>query len=202
MFEEDEKRVEIFYKVLLLGDWSVGKTCLLMRYMDNTFTEMHLSTIGIDSKVKFVNLKEGLDAKIQIWDTAGQERYKTIAKSYIKGANGILLVYDVTQRTSFEGIKNWVKQIKDQVSSRVSVVLVGNKIDLVDKREVKTEEGEELGKEYNYQFFETTAKDGININEAFEALIKTIAEKYSYKPVNYGYKLENEKILNESKGCC
>jgi small GTP-binding protein len=202
MFEEDEKRVEILYKVLLLGDWSVGKTCLLMRYMDNTFTEMHLSTIGIDSKVKIVNLKEGLDAKIQIWDTAGQERYKTIAKSYIKGANGILLVYDVTQRTSFEGIKNWVKQIKDQVSSRVSVVLIGNKTDLVDKREVKTEEGEELGKEYNYQFFETTAKDGININEAFEALIKTIAEKYSYKPVNHGYKLENEKVLNESKGCC
>ena len=202
MFEEDEKRVEILYKVLLLGDWSVGKTCLLMRYMDNTFTEMHLSTIGIDSKVKIVNLKEGLDAKILIWDTAGQERYKTIAKSYIKGANGILLVYDVTQRTSFEGIKNWVKQIKDQVSSRVSVVLIGNKTDLVDKREVKTEEGEELGKEYNYQFFETTAKDGININEAFEALIKAIAEKYSYKPVNHGYKLENEKVLNESKGCC
>ena len=202
MFEEDEKRVEILYKVLLLGDWSVGKTCLLMRYMDNTFTEMHLSTIGIDSKVKIVNLKEGLDAKIQIWDTAGQERYKTIAKSYIKGANGILLVYDVTQRASFEGIKNWIKQIKDQVSSRVSVVLIGNKTDLVDKREVKTEEGEELGKEYNYQFFETTAKDGININEAFEALIKAIAETYSYKPVNHGYKLENEKVLNESKGCC
>ena len=202
MFEEDEKRIEILYKVLLLGDWSVGKTCLLMRYMDNTFTEMHLSTIGIDSKVKIVNLKEGLDAKIQIWDTAGQERYKTISKSYIKGANGILLVYDVTQRASFEGIKNWIKQIKDQVSSRVSVVLIGNKIDLVDKREVKTEEGEELGKEYNYQFFETTAKDGININEAFEALIKAIAETYSYKPVNHGYKLENEKVLNESKGCC
>ena len=202
MSEEDEKKVEILYKVLLLGDWSVGKTCLLMRYMDNTFTEMHLSTIGIDSKVKIVNLKEGLDAKIQIWDTAGQERYKTIAKSYIKGANGILLVYDVTKRNSFEGIKNWVKQIKDLVSSRVNVVLIGNKIDLEDKREVKTEEGEQLGKEFNYQFFETTAKDGVNINEAFEALIKSIAEKYSYKPVNHGYKLENEKVLNESKGCC
>jgi small GTP-binding protein len=202
MFEEDEKRVEILYKVLLLGDWSVGKTCLLMRYMDNTFTEMHLSTIGIDSKIKIVNLKEGLDARIQIWDTAGQERYKTIAKSYIKGANGILLVYDVTKRNSFEGIKNWVKQIKDLVSSRVNVVLIGNKIDLEDKREVKTEEGEQLGKEFNYQFFETTAKDGVNINEAFEALIKSIAEKYSYKPVNHGYKLENEKVLNESKGCC
>ena len=202
MFEEDEKRVEILYKVLLLGDWSVGKTCLLMRYMDNTFTEMHLSTIGIDSKIKIVNLKEGLDARIQIWDTAGQERYKTIAKSYIKGANGILLVYDVTKRNSFEGIKNWVKQIKDLVSSRVNVVLIGNKIDLEDKREVKTEEGEQLGKEFNYQFFETTAKDGVNINEAFEALIKSIAEKYSYKPVNHGYKLENEKASNESKGCC
>ena len=202
MSEEDEKKVEILYKVLLLGDWSVGKTCLLMRYMDNTFTEMHLSTIGIDSKIKIVNLKEGLDARIQIWDTAGQERYKTIAKSYIKGANGILLVYDVTKRNSFEGIKNWVKQIKDLVSSRVNVVLIGNKIDLEDKREVKTEEGEQLGKEFNYQFFETTAKDGVNINEAFEALIKSIAEKYSYKPVNHGYKLENEKVLNESKGCC
>jgi small GTP-binding protein len=202
MSEEDEKKVEILYKVLLLGDWSVGKTCLLMRYMDNTFTEMHLSTIGIDSKIKIVNLKEGLDARIQIWDTAGQERYKTIAKSYIKGANGILLVYDVTKRNSFEGIKNWVKQIKDLVSSRVNVVLIGNKIDLEDKREVKTEEGEQLGKEFNYQFFETTAKDGVNINEAFEALIKSIAEKYSYKPVNHGYKLENEKASNESKGCC
>ena len=202
MLEEDEKKVEILYKVLLLGDWSVGKTCLLMRYMENTFTEMHLSTIGIDSKIKIVNLKEGLDAKIQIWDTAGQERYKTISKSYIKGANGILLVYDVTQRGSFEGIKNWVKQIKDLVSSRVNVVLIGNKIDLENQREVKTEEGEQLSKEFNYQFFETTAKDGININEAFEALIKEIAERYSYKPIKHGYKLENEKASKESKGCC
>ncbi len=202
MSEEVEKKTEILYKVLLLGDWSVGKTCLLMRYMDNTFTEMHLSTIGIDSKIKIVNLKEGLEARIQIWDTAGQERYKTIAKSYIKGANGILLVYDVTKRDTFEGIKNWVKQIKDQVSSKVSVILVGNKIDMEDKREVKTEEGEQLGKEFNYQFFESTAKDGKNVNEAFEALIKEIAEKYSYKPVSHGQKLENEKISNESKGCC
>ena len=96
-----------------------------------------------------------------------------------------------------------MKQIKDQVSSRVSVVLVGNKIDLENKREVKTEEGQQLGNEFNYQFFETTAKDGININEAFGALIKAIAEKYSYKPVKQmGNKLENEKKSNQSKGCC
>ena len=125
---------DALYKILLLGDWSVGKTCFLMRYTENTFTEIHLSTVGIDYKLKNVTLDNDRVVKTQIWDTAGQERYKTITKSYIKGANGIILIYDVTNNNSFEGIKNWIKQIKDTVNSRVCVALVANKIDKENER--------------------------------------------------------------------
>ena len=100
---------ENLYKILLLGDWSVGKTCFLMRYIDNTFNEIHLSTIGMDFKLKDVTLDNDKTVKIQIWDTAGQERYKSISKSYVKGANGIFLIYNITNKASFESIRNWVK---------------------------------------------------------------------------------------------
>ena len=200
MAEKKYKR-DILYKILLLGDWSVGKTCFLMRYTDNTFTDIHLSTIGIDYKLKNVTLENGETIKVQIWDTAGQDRYKSITKSYIKGANGIILIYDVTKRRTFEGIQNWVKQIKEQVSSRVCVALVANKIDEKEKREVTEQEGIRLGKDIGYPFYEASAKDGININECFDNLIKQININYGNISGNSGAKLDNDKN-NDSKGCC
>ena len=198
---EKKYKKDILYKILLLGDWSVGKTCFLMRYTDNTFTDIHLSTVGIDYKLKNITLDNGEKIKVQIWDTAGQDRYKSITKSYIKGANGIILIYDVTKRKTFEGIQNWVKQIKEQVSSRVCVALVANKIDEKDKREVTEQEGIRLGKDIGYPFYESSAKDGINIDECFDNLIKQIIINYSDLSENNSAKLEDNK-KNDSKGCC
>ena len=199
---EKKYKKDILYKILLLGDWSVGKTCFLMRYTDNTFTDIHLSTIGIDYKLKNVTLENGETIKVQIWDTAGQDRYKSITKSYIKGAHGIILIYDVTKRRTFEGIQNWVKQIKEQVSSRVCVALVANKIDEKEKREVTEQEGIRLGKDIGYPFYEASAKDGININECFDNLIKQININYENMSGNSGAKLDNNNKKNDSKGCC
>ena len=198
---EKKYKKDILYKILLLGDWSVGKTCFLMRYTDNTFTDIHLSTVGIDYKLKNITLDNGEKIKVQIWDTAGQDRYKSITKSYIKGANGIILIYDVTKRKTFEGIQNWVKQIKEQVSSRVCVALVANKIDEKDKREVTEQEGIRLGKDIGYPFYESSAKDGINIDECFDNLINQIIINYSDLSENNSAKLEDNK-KNDSKGCC
>ena len=198
---ESKGKKEVLYKILLLGDWSVGKTCFLMRYTEKTFTEMHLSTVGIDYKLKNVTLENGETIKIQIWDTAGQERYKTITKSYIKGANGIILIYDITNKNSFEGIKNWIRQVKEVVSSRVCVALVGNKIDMKDNREISKEDGQKLSEEMKYPFYEASAKDGININECFDDLIKRIVKNYENSPINQSNKLENNKEENKKK-CC
>ena len=199
MADKNQKK-EPLYKILLLGDWSVGKTCLIMRYTENTFTEIHLTTVGLDYKLKNFKFDDGKTVKVQIWDTAGQERYKTITKSYIKGANGIILVYDITKKKTFEGIKNWVKQIKESVSQRVCVALVGNKVDKEEEREIPKEEGEKLGSELNYPFYESSAKEGININECFDTLIKQIDINYANIPINTGNNLKNK--TKTKSGCC
>ena len=199
MADKNQKK-EPLYKILLLGDWSVGKTCLIMRYTENTFTEIHLTTVGLDYKLKNFKFDDGKTIKVQIWDTAGQERYKTITKSYIKGANGIILVYDITKKKTFEGIKNWVKQIKESVSQRVCVALVGNKVDKEEEREIPKEEGEKLGSELNYPFYESSAKEGININECFDTLIKQIDINYANIPMNTGNNLK--KKTKTKSGCC
>ena len=194
------KQKELLYKILLLGDSSVGKTCFLMRYADNTFQEIHMSTIGLDYKLKNVQIDDGKIVKIQIWDTAGQDRFRSITKNYYKGAHGIILLYDVTSRKTFENVKNWVTQIKEEVSDKVTIILVGNKIDDESNRKVSTEEGEQMAKECGLNFFETSAKSGINIDTTFNELVKKIVETYS-KIDEKGDKLKNKKS-GSKKICC
>ena len=191
---------EFMYKILLLGDSSVGKTCILTRYSDNTFQEDHMATIGLDFKVKNVNL-DGKIVKVQIWDTAGQDRFKSVTKNYYKGAHGIILIYDVTNKKTFDNVKNWVDIIKEEVSEKVTVILVGNKIDNFDNRKVSTEEGQAIANEYGLQFYETSAKTGDNIDRTFNDLIKKVVEifgKYEEK----GQKLGNNNKKSKKKGCC
>ena len=195
----DKENTEITYKVLLLGDSSVGKTCFLKRYIDNTFQDAYLSTIGFDFKFKNVTLKDGKKVKVQLWDTAGQERFRTIAKSYYKGAHGIVLIYDVTSKRTYENIRKWLNQIKEEASNRISIILVANKIDCEGEREVSKEEGENLAKTSGLTLFEASAKDSINVNESFQYLIEKISEKYANINSNTS-KLNNSK--NEKKGCC
>ena len=168
---------DIVYKVLLLGDSTVGKTCFLLRYCDKTFQDAHLSTIGLDYRVKTMTLKNNKNIKLQIWDTAGQDRFRAITKNYYKGANGIILIYDVTNLQTYENVKNWITQIREETNPNVVIYLAGNKIDIPEEeRVVKTEEGKEIADEYKLQFKETSAKDGINVNEVFQELVEKIDE--------------------------
>jgi len=154
------------FKILLLGDSGVGKSCIILRYIDNTFTQNLMNSIGVDFKLKTMSI-DGKNVKLQIWDTAGQERFRTITTSYYKGAQGIVIVYDVTESESFEHVKNWMNDIEKYAKNDVLKILVGNKSDLISKRKVSTEQGQDLADHYNIPFLETSAKDNSNIEQLF-----------------------------------
>ena len=193
---------DLVYKILLLGDSEVGKSCFLMRYADNVFVENYISTIGLDYKLKYIQIESGEIIKVQLWDTAGQDRYRTIAKNYYKGSHGILLLYDVTKKESFDNIKEWIKQIREEVSEKTIIFLVGNKIDKTDVRKITTEEGAKLAEEYKLPFYETSAKTGENIEDIFNALYKKIGEVYTEFSKSNGRKLNQGKKGNDKKKKC
>ena len=191
---------ELVYKILLLGDSEVGKSCFLMRYSDNIFVENYIATIGLDYKLKYVQLDSGETIKVQLWDTAGQDRYRTIAKNYYKGSHGILLLYDVTKENSFENIREWVQDIREEVYEKAIIFLIGNKIDKKDERKITTEQGKTLAEEYNLPFFEASAKSGENVEEIFKNLYQKISEVYVDIQKEKGAKLNsnNKKKIK----CC
>ena len=192
----ENETIEYSFKILLLGDTSVGKTCFLKRYIDGTFQDAYLSTIGFDYKFKIVTLKNGKKARVQLWDTAGQERFRTIAKSFYNGAHGIILMYDVTNRKTYDNIRKWLNQIKEQAKKTICIVLIANKIDS-DGRIVTKEEGERLAKESNLEIFEASAKEKINVNEAFERIIENISENYEAN--NVGVQLDEKETKKKKK---
>ena len=191
---------ESLYKILILGDSSVGKTCFLMRYADNIFQETHMSTIGIDYKLKNIYLEDDKLVKLQIWDTAGQDRFHSITKTYYKGANGIILIYSVIDKKTFANVRNWLSSIKNEVSDKVVIFLVGNKIDAEDLREVTYEQGEEMAESYKLPFFECSAKTAENIETTFNALVKKILEN-NEQTSSKGKKLK-QKQVGGNKKCC
>lgn len=170
------KTYDYLFKLLLIGDSGVGKTCILFRFSENNFNTTFISTIGIDFKIRTIEL-DGKKIKLQIWDTAGQERFRTITTAYYRGAMGIMLVYDITQEKSFENIKNWIRNIEENASTDVEKMLLGNKCELNEKRQVTKERGEQLAVEYGIKFFETSAKNSINVEEAFNTLARDIKIK-------------------------
>uniref|UniRef100_A0A7S1FNJ5 Ras-related protein Rab-8A n=1 Tax=Corethron hystrix TaxID=216773 RepID=A0A7S1FNJ5_9STRA len=163
-------------KLLMIGDSGVGKTCLLLRYANDTFSPTFITTIGIDFKIKNIEV-EGKRIKLQIWDTAGQERFRTITTSYFRGAQGILLAYDVTDRRSFESIRNWISQINQHADVHVNKILVGNKCDMLDEKVVSTEEGQKLANEFGVEFVEVSAKNNINVENCFISLAKSVKDR-------------------------
>ena len=171
-----DKQKGIPLKILTLGDSTVGKSSILVRYTQNKFHQNYLMTVGVDYQSKSVNYNnKKLD--LQIWDSAGQEKYRAIAKQYYQKANGILLIYDITSRSSFDGIQDWIEEIQNMACHGTSLILVGNKIDLPN-REVEKEEGERLALKNKIKFFETSASDGTNIQKTFDALISDIMYNY------------------------
>uniref|UniRef100_A0AAY5KC40 small monomeric GTPase n=2 Tax=Protacanthopterygii TaxID=41705 RepID=A0AAY5KC40_ESOLU len=171
-----KKTYDLLFKLLLIGDSGVGKTCVLFRFSDDAFNTTFISTIGIDFKIKTVEL-QGKKIKLQIWDTAGQERFHTITTSYYRGAMGIMLVYDITNAKSFENISKWLRNIDEHANEDVERMLLGNKCDMEDKRVVPKAKGEQIAREHGIRFFETSAKANISIEKAFLTLAEDILRK-------------------------
>jgi len=196
---DDQAAIEYDYlfKLLLIGDSGVGKSSLLLRFTDNTFTENYTSTIGVDFKIRTVTL-DGKSIKLQIWDTAGQERFRTITSSYYRGAHGIIIVYDITDKASFTNVKQWMGEIDRYANTNVKKLLIGNKAD-ADQKAVTFAEGNEYAASLGLSFKETSAKTAVGVEEAFLVIIKQIKDKLAAavavpnNNVNLGKKDKGEK---------
>nr|ABD65429.1 Rab2 [Suberites domuncula] len=163
------------FKYIIIGDTGVGKSCLLLQFTDKRFQPVHDLTIGVEFGARMINI-EGKQIKLQIWDTAGQESFRSITRSYYRGAAGALLVYDITRRETFDHLTTWLEDARQHSSSNMVIMLIGNKSDLDAKREVKSEEGLAFAKEHGLVFMETSAKTAANVEEAF---INTAKEIYT-----------------------
>ncbi|KAF7232989.1 hypothetical protein EG68_09409 [Paragonimus skrjabini miyazakii] len=178
-----DQNFDYMFKLLIIGNSSVGKTSFLFRYADDSFTSAFVSTVGIDFKVKTI-FRQDKRVKLQIWDTAGQERYRTITTAYYRGAMGFILMYDITNEESFNAVQDWVTQIKTYSWDNAQVVLVGNKCDLAEERAVSVDWGRRLAQQLGLEFFEASAKEDINVKNVFERLVDLICEKMSDNPDN------------------
>ena len=191
-------------KILTLGETTVGKTSLLNKFTENTFSKTQFATIGIDFKLKKININ-GKTIELKIWDTAGQERYRNLTKQYYKGADGILLIFDLTKKETFLKINDWIDQLNSHFNQdEISIILIGNKKDLSD-REISYEEGNQRGKELNILYFETSAKTGENVNEAFNCLTNEILKKKGiFLERNNSLQINQKKFLQKTskKSCC
>ena len=206
----NKSNAQIRIKLLIIGDSAVGKTSMLLKYTDNFFPESHLATIGVEFKTKEVEYN-GYKIELQIWDTAGQERFKSITKSFFRNANGIIFVYDITQKNTFKNVKDWIKdsEVNDFGFQRI---LVGNKIDLQNKRQVSLEDAKEWADKKNMEVIETSAKTGANIDKAVLKLIELILQNKTNDEImnKFGVteKKNTEKLNNKdnktkkSKKCC
>ena len=167
---------DYLFKLLLIGDSGVGKSCLLLRFADDAYTESYVSTIGVDFKIRTIEL-EGKIIKLQIWDTAGQERFRTITSSYYRGAHGIIVVYDVTDQISFSNVKQWLQEIDRYACEGVNKLLIGNKCDLTSSKAVDYNTASEFAASIGMTFMETSAKDKTNVDDAFMAMSRSIKSK-------------------------
>jgi len=179
------KEYDLLYKFLLIGDSGVGKSCLPLRFADDAFTENFISTIGVDFKIKTV-MMDGKRVKLQIWDTAGQERFQTITTSYYRGANGIIIVFDVTNQTSFESVKKWLDDVERHASQNIVKLLIGNKCDLEHKRVVDYHTAKALADRLNMPYLETSAKAATNVEKAFEKLAENTMKYGDNRDIGIG----------------
>ena len=189
------------YKVLLLGNSYVGKTCILLRFSEDIFKENYDVTIGLNYRIKSMTI-ENNPIKMQIWDTSGEEKFKAIAKNFYRGAHGVLLVYDICQKNSFLDVKSWIEQIIENADNDdIVMILCGNKCDNEKERKISKEEGENLAKNYGIPFFECSAKNNFNINEIFETMAQKIYTKVGNRQSS-SVKLTSNSIKKKIGKCC
>ena len=172
---------DYLFKLLLIGDSGVGKSCLLLRFADNSYTDTYISTIGVDFKIRTIDMS-GKTIKLQIWDTAGQERFRTITSSYYRGAHGIIIVYDITDRQTFQNVQLWTQEIERYACEHVNKLVVGNKCDLEEKRAVPTEEAKAYSEKIGAPFLETSAKNATQVEQAFLTLATCIKNRMVNEP--------------------
>ena len=200
---------ELYLKIVLIGDTFTGKTSLLLKYTDNAFPEMHIATIGVEFKEKSFMLNNR-KITLQIWDTSGQERFRSLTQNFYRNADGILFVFDVTNKDSFDHIKNWLMD-SQEVNLDAKKILIGNKIDLLEQRVITKEKMEQFGEKKDMKSYETSAKTGENVDKIFTEITELILANTSEEKINELYQRDkqNTSISSEDsrgkiikKKCC
>jgi len=200
------------FKLVLIGDSGVGKSCLLLRFADDNFTDSYISTIGVDFRFRTITINDKT-VKLQIWDTAGQERFRTITSAYYRGADGIIMVYDVTSMESFDHVEEWLNEVERHASDSTSKLLVGNKADLVDEKQVSEEVAQRFADKLGISFLETSAKTSTNVDAAFHTmaseLIKNRTGREKVTPTTSTKDAKDKKVdlgggagTGKTKGSC
>ncbi|XP_048831449.1 ras-related protein Rab-39B [Brienomyrus brachyistius] len=200
------------FGIVLIGDSAVGKSSLLQRYTEGTFAEASLSPLGIDFKVQYLDFDPGILIKLLLWDTAGQERFQSISKSYMRNSVGCILMFDISQRQSFENIRNWHREVMDYVKPFAMVfMLVGHKSDLLVRRQVRRAEGEALAKELGMAgYIEVSSKENVNVALSFESLVRVIYKRLNegkiplderYQGLTIGLPFWNDGEITAQKSC-
>ncbi|XP_052769372.1 ras-related protein Rab-13-like [Mya arenaria] len=175
------KRYDHLLRLLLVGETGVGKTCLLCRYASDDFVSSHISTIGIDFKMKMIDV-DGKTVKVQIWDTAGQERFEAITKQFYRRAQGILLVFDISSRKSYESVPRWLQLVNENCKENTVVTLIGNKSDKADTRQVPFMEAQTFADQHNINFYEVSAKNRNNVDKPFQDMCRSILQQEDQSP--------------------
>ncbi|GAM27120.1 hypothetical protein SAMD00019534_102950 [Acytostelium subglobosum LB1] len=193
---------EILYKIILVGETAVGKSSILVRFTDNTFTPHFAPTLGVDFNVKTIRNKEtGQIVKLQLWDTAGQERFKSITQTFYRGSHGVIVVYDTTDPKSFERCRSWIEEINQYSNGGMIMILVGNKSDLVTQRKVTFEQGKALADELSIKFLETSAKDNVGVSAVFDSIVQDIEVVMKHNQVHNKKLLEDPSSPAQQKKC-
>ena len=198
MSDDDNSSYEKI-NLFALGNSAVGKTSFIVRFCNGEFSNVYLTTIGLDYIFKYLTLPNKKKIKICFYDTAGQERYNSISKNQIKASDGILLMYDISSRKTFDAISQWIKSILEVKGENFPMILIGNKSDKEEERQVQKEEGEKEAQKNNLSFYETSNKDGSNVDEAMMDLVKKVLDSDYYKNEK---NIKLNKITNKKRRCC
>lgn len=201
-----EQEYDHLFKILIIGDSSVGKTSVLLRFVDDMYSPEFQTTIGVDFKIANLNINNKV-IKLQLWDTAGQDRFRNIVASYYRGAQGIMLMYDITNPASFQSVTRWHEEAQGYLQSSVPKLLIGNKADLANQRAVKLDEAHQLAERLGMDYIETSAKSSQNVKQAFESMSRKILSTVSATRPTAGIPTptrvtEGKSISKSDGGCC